>query len=781
MPDQDIYPVSITNPWPRQRHRWFIVASLAGFLATMVAFYGDTHAGHLDPIQRFYADQYLRTQILQWLTSKQSVFDLLEAGEGSQMALPGAVLEDPSAPYGLALSPAALAQGLTHLRKVHDPHILVTSMYTLLRTKVFQDQPLPQIFPHTRWTLLALCPIGLALGLRADWVYRKKLLRGVVRRGPRLVDRHDFNVARQSDGIGFRTEEKVTLSARLDPRYSPRLSRFTGVLLSRGDRRSLSIPGRSENYHLAIMGSSGTGKSILLRQLLREIQSRGEATVIYDPAGEFTAEFYNEARGDVILNPLDSRCPFWSAVNELTTNTEALTLAESLFPDTHSENQFFQRAPRKIFARLIQFGPDPDELAAWLSLPDEIDKRVAGTEMAHMLGKAAGAQRMGVLASLGMVADSLRMLPDRTDNMGTWTAREWAAKRDGWVFFTSTATTRAPLRPLQSLWLDSIILQLMKTPLQQVTRPAWIILDELASLQKLPQLETGLTELRKYCVSIVLGFQGQSQVQEVYGEKGAETILGQTATKIFLRTQEPNAAEWISKTIGDQEVERVRPSHTQQEGLKSKNSDSYTREIKSERAVTTAQILGLTDRHGYIKQENLISQFVLPVTPAIHNVKSIIERPQSEFTKLVLPAGFQPPQDPPGSNYDPGTGSAAVESHSEQTTTVSDPATLVLSSPPPDGLSRYGLKPESSAPPERNSTDDSQPDSAGRPRRGPTGTPEPFQAAAPLPTDDGATSPSEIPLHAPLFDPDRPEQLVPKAGPVAPTNPKPRRLSALDA
>ncbi len=52
--------------------------------------------------------------------------------------------------------------------------------------------------------------------------------------------------------------------------------------------------------------------------------------------------------------------------------------------------------------------------------PDEIDRRVQNTEMATMIAKGAQQQRNGVLASLGLIADSLRMLPrkDRRNVIG---------------------------------------------------------------------------------------------------------------------------------------------------------------------------------------------------------------------------------------------------------------------------------------------------------------------------------------------------------------------------
>jgi len=46
--------------------------------------------------------------------------------------------------------------------------------------------------------------------------------------------------------------------------------------------------------------------------------------------------------------------------------------------------------------------------------PDEIDRRVQNTEMATMIAKGAQQQRNGVLASLGLIADSLRMLRAKT-------------------------------------------------------------------------------------------------------------------------------------------------------------------------------------------------------------------------------------------------------------------------------------------------------------------------------------------------------------------------------
>ncbi len=103
--------------------------------------------------------------------------------------------------------------------------------------------------------------------------------------------------------------------------------------------------------------------------------------------------------------------------------------------------------------------------------------------------------------------------------------------------------------PLTSLWLDTLVLRLMNQG-DPAVRHAWFVLDELASLQRLPQLHTALTENRKSGNPVVIGFQGRSQLEVRYGHE-AESMLSQPATKIFLHTSEPRAAKWISDTIGE--------------------------------------------------------------------------------------------------------------------------------------------------------------------------------------------------------------------------------------
>jgi len=367
----------------------------------------------------------------------------------------------------------------------------------------------------------------------------------------------------------------------------------------------LQIPRRSEAQHIEIIGDTGSGKTTLLMQMLRQIADRGETAIVHDPACEFVQRFYDAGRGDIILNPLDDRCPYWGPSEELRSRAEAKAIAASLYqPTSDRKGEFFTETPQKIFAHLLTKGPSPQDLVQWMSDPDEIDRRVEGTEYAQIIAKGAQQQRSGVLASLGLIADSLRMLPTKDQAKKTWSATEWAETRKGWIFITSKATEREALRPLHSLWIDLLVLRLMSAPTDKQTK-VWFVLDELASLQRLPQLHTAITESRKSNNPIILGLQGKAQLEDIYRPLLAQVMLSQPATKIFLKTTEPNAAEWISNAIGKVEIERVKETHSQ--GTRSGKSFTIDRQI--EPLVMDSEISGLEDKHAFLKLGNFVARF----------------------------------------------------------------------------------------------------------------------------------------------------------------------------
>jgi len=56
---------------------------------------------------------------------------------------------------------------------------------------------------------------------------------------------------------------------------------------------------------------------------------------------------------------------------------------------------------------------------------------------------------------------------------------------------------------------------------------------------------------------VVLGFQAVSQLHSIYGRDRTVTLLSAPATKLILRSDEAETAEWASRTLGQREVVRL--------------------------------------------------------------------------------------------------------------------------------------------------------------------------------------------------------------------------------
>jgi type IV secretory pathway TraG/TraD family ATPase VirD4 len=496
-----------------------------------------------------------------------------------------------------------------------------SQLYWHLRDHVYGDKSPSDLFQTPRYAayLVFLCIVAVGIYLdRADVIRRR---RGEHIRGPEILTITDFNRVRQGDGIGV----KATSS-------QPEVIRV---------RR------QDECLHFLIMGDTGTGKSVLIAQFLDQLRERGDAVIVYDPAREFIVRHFDAKRGDVLLNPLDSRSPYWNPSSELTHPSEALTIAKSLFPDKELENRFFTESSRKIFAYLLTFRPSAKQLIEWMSNPEEIDARLAGTALAPLIDKTAAPQRSAVLSTLNLVSDALKLLPSQDETTAEWSAVGWARERKGWIFVSSTPETREALLPLISMWLDMLILRLMSADQKRAhERPVWVVADEVASLQKLPQLATALTESRKPNVRILLGFQGRSQLESRYGLE-AEVMLSQPATKIFLRTSEPRAAKWISDSIGDVTVERMR------EGVTAavndwRDSANYSMNRSTEPLISPAQITGLPSLVGYLKSENHVVKFQFRPDPRPEKARGFAPRPlKFAVPTIQTSASAEKPKTPP--------------------------------------------------------------------------------------------------------------------------------------
>jgi len=522
------------------------------------------------------------------------------------------------------LSSLAVADGWRGFVKSEPQQVESAKLERYLEAQIFDGRGIWRMVLQPLFACAAA--ILFLLGMRAWWKTRSKHEERHGRRtkGPELTSPFGWLRTRKEDGIRFQLQwgnSPLSWTTRLP--FGP----------------SYGMSHRLESSRIMLMGDTGSGKSSAIRQILRQVQERGETAIVYDPAMDFVGEFYDPDRYNVILNPLDARCPYWSLASELVRDETATTIAVAFLPEKEYEKASFTDGPRRILAHLLKYKSDPSDLLKWISDPEQIASRVKGTPLADLIDPTALRQGAGVISSLNMVADSMELLPKYSGAYReTFSTAEWEIQCKRWVFLTSNPGYREKILPLHSVWLDLFILRMMGDCEDLNAKQVGFVIDELASLNKLPKLHTAVTENRKYGNPVVLGFQGRGQMKKRYG-KDAEAILSQSATKVFFKTSEPRAAKWISGAINEIEVERLKESRSM--GLL-RSKKSFSLEIVTNPLVMASDISDLEPLRGFIKQENRFVPVRFALAKKRGKQPEFIERKLPELIQRVPVEAFAP-------------------------------------------------------------------------------------------------------------------------------------------
>jgi type IV secretory pathway TraG/TraD family ATPase VirD4 len=126
------------------------------------------------------------------------------------------------------------------------------------------------------------------------------------------------------------------------------------------------------------------------------------------------------------------------------------------------------------------------------------------------------------------------------------------------------------------------------------------VIDELPTLNHLRDLETLLAETRKYGGCAILALQSPAQLDAIYGQSSAQTIIGNCATKIVFAEQNPVNAEKIAEMFGEQEIKEY------QKGLSYGANDirdgvSLNQHMRHQLLISKTDIQFLQRNHAYIR------------------------------------------------------------------------------------------------------------------------------------------------------------------------------------
>ncbi|HHR6406502.1 TPA: type IV secretion system DNA-binding domain-containing protein [Providencia alcalifaciens] len=104
----------------------------------------------------------------------------------------------------------------------------------------------------------------------------------------------------------------------------------------------------SEVQNILMHGTPGSGKSNAINKLLIQLRKRGDMVIVFDKGCSLVKKHYNE-NIDKLLNPLDDRCENWDLWRECLTTPDFDSMANTLIPQSTSEDPFWTGSARTIF------------------------------------------------------------------------------------------------------------------------------------------------------------------------------------------------------------------------------------------------------------------------------------------------------------------------------------------------------------------------------------------------------------------------------------------------
>jgi type IV secretory pathway TraG/TraD family ATPase VirD4 len=388
------------------------------------------------------------------------------------------------------------------------------------------------------------------------------------------------------------------------------------------------VPPEDEAKHFKLIGTTGTGKSTAIAELLGGALRRGDRAVIADPDGGYLRDHYNADRGDVILNPFDPRSKKWDLFAEIESPYDAEQLARSLIPDRPHSDPTWTGYARTFFTAVIrqthEAGErDPSELYRLLASaePKELRALVEGTPAQPFLAEH-NAKMFDSIRSVTVDAVRALQYVAAQDAPGQSVRRWVREEQPGVLFMPYKAAQIAALSSSISAWMRLAIFETMnREPVQGAERGKrrlWFVIDELDALGPIDGLKDALARLRKFDGRCIIGLQSVAQVSSGYGQGEAHTIIENCSNSVIFRcaaSEGGGTARFASQLVGEREIIRTTRSMSRRYDERI-GSITDSEQINVEPALLPSQIEQLPDLTAYLKYASNPVWQLVRVSPA---------------------------------------------------------------------------------------------------------------------------------------------------------------------
>jgi hypothetical protein len=373
-----------------------------------------------------------------------------------------------------------------------------------------------------------------------------------------------------------------------------------GRYLVLGDIEHIFITEEILKTHIGIEGATGTGKSVIISSILDQLTTHKKTQVcILDYNGQYFSKFGRKS--DKIISINEKRGVKWHPWCE---NIAPEKIAHSLI-ENDPNDKFFGPAAKSLFANLMTLNNKIEDF--WKDMirsKEELFEKLSKYELSSAgdFEGSSGNQGAGVRRTMSLSLDALRSLNYWTKDKEEFSVIDWAKNGSkDWLYIIVREEDLEKAKPWIRLWLDLVVSGILMRNDRAENNATWLVADELPILGKLPSLQKGITNGRKYNFRCVIGYQTEGQIDEVY-DKEAKGIKNSVRTRIIFNPGDHESAIKCAETLGKKEIYDPLESESYGSSIKdSKTTISSSNQIREKFVVHPSRLRQMDKMECYMK------------------------------------------------------------------------------------------------------------------------------------------------------------------------------------
>lgn len=323
----------------------------------------------------------------------------------------------------------------------------------------------------------------------------------------------------------------------------------------------IQITKRRELGNVFVFGQQGSGKSVVIKPLLKRIIDRGDHAIIYDEKREYTSLFLDA--NTCLISPTDERSSVWNPSLDVANEEGARLLAECFI---NGKDEFWIEGARLIVTGSIIYLYKLGKPWGWshlLAVLKKPEKELIGLFEKHYPpaskivvegSKTTQGFSIMIMTQMAWVVSLAKAWPESHKSL--FSIRSWM---DGTqyksIIIPNDALYSSISGPLFNAFMALSTQHLLSLP-DCDERRVWFVLDELGNLPRNNSISKLLTLGRSKGSRVIAGVQSVSQLDEIYGLKDSETMLNLFSNIICLRLGAAGeSATRASKVFGERAIQ----------------------------------------------------------------------------------------------------------------------------------------------------------------------------------------------------------------------------------